>query len=76
MKLTIYGSGCAKCRALTEHAAAAAEALGIDYELNKVTDVNAIVDAGVLRTPALAVDGRIVVEGRVPDAEKLREYLA
>jgi small redox-active disulfide protein 2 len=76
MKLTIYGSGCAKCKLLAEHAAAAAEAQGIDCEIEKVTDVNAIVDAGVLRTPALAVDGQIVVEGSVPSVAQLREHLA
>ena len=76
MKLTIYGSGCAKCKLLAEHAEAAAQEFGIDYELDKVTDMNAIVDAGVLRTPALAVDGRIVVEGSVPSVEKLRNLFA
>ena len=76
MKLTIYGSGCSKCKLLTEHAEAAAKALGISYEIDKVTDMNAIIDAGVVRTPALAVNGELVIEGTVPSADKLKTYLA
>ena len=76
MKLTIYGSGCSKCKLLTEHAEAAAKALGISYEIDKVTDMNAIIDAGVVRTPALAVNGELVIEGAVPSADKLKTYLA
>ena len=76
MKLTIYGSGCRKCNLLTEHAETAARELGISYELEKVTDMNGIIDAGVMRTPALAVDGKLVVVGQVPSAEKIKKYLA
>ena len=75
MKLEIYGSGCMKCNLLAEHAEKAACELGVDYTIEKVTDMNAIIDAGVLRTPALGVDGTIVVEGAVPTAEKLKPYL-
>ena len=76
MKLTIFGSGCAKCNLLTQHAEEAARELGAAYELQKVTDMNQIIDAGVMRTPALAVDGQIVVEGKVPSANDLKQYLA
>ena len=76
MKLKIYGSGCTKCKLLAEHAESAAQALGISYELEKVTDMNSIIDAGVMRTPALAVDDEIVVEGKVVGAEKIKQLLA
>ena len=76
MKLKIYGSGCTKCNLLTEHAETAAQELGISYELEKVTDINDIIDAGVMRTPALAVDNKIVVMGQVPSTEKIKKYLA
>jgi small redox-active disulfide protein 2 len=76
MKLTIYGSGCTKCNLLTQHAETAARELGIGYELEKVTDMNQIIDAGVMRTPAMAVDGEVVVEGKVPSANELKRYLA
>jgi small redox-active disulfide protein 2 len=75
MKLKIYGSGCAKCNLLTQHAETAARELGIDYELEKVTDINQIIDAGVMRTPALAVDDDIVIAGSVPSAEKIKQLL-
>ena len=75
MKLTVYGSGCAKCQQLTANAEAAARRLGLDFEVEKVTDVNAIIDAGVMRTPALAVDEEIVVEGKVPSSDELEQLL-
>lgn len=76
MKLEVYGSGCTKCKLLTEHAEKAAQELGVDYTIEKVTDMNAIIDAGVLRTPALAVDGVVVVEGAVPSADKIKSCLS
>ena len=75
MKLKIYGTGCTKCNLLAEHAEQAARSLGVEYEMEKVTDMNSIIDAGVLHTPALAVDDEIIVEGRVPGAEKIRQML-
>ncbi len=75
MKFTIYGSGCAKCKQLTANAEEAARALGLDYEVEKVTDVNDIIDAGIMRTPALAVDGEIAVEGKVTSADDIKKLL-
>jgi len=75
MKFTIYGSGCAKCKQLTTHAEQAATAKGIDYEIEKVTDTNAIIDAGIMRTPALAIDGEIVIEGKVAGSEDIQKLL-
>ena len=76
MKLTIYGSGCAKCEKLNANAKTAAQALGLDYEVEKITDVNGIIDAGVIHTPALAVDGEVVVEGKVPGPDEIKPFLA
>lgn len=76
MKLKIYGSGCTKCNLLAQHAEKAAQELGVDYQLEKVTDINRIIDAGVLRTPALGVNDEIVVAGNVPSVEKIKQYLA
>ena len=76
MNFKIYGSGCAKCKLLAAHAEAAAESLGITYEIEKITDVNGIIDAGIMRTPALAVDGEIVIEGKVPSADAIKKLLA
>lgn len=76
MKIQIYGSGCAKCEQLTANAKAAADQLGLTYEIEKITDINEIIDAGVMRTPALAVDGDIRVEGKVAAADELKGLLA
>jgi small redox-active disulfide protein 2 len=76
MKLKIFGSGCTKCNLLSQHAEAAAQELGIDYELEKVKDINQIIDAGVMRTPALAVDDVVVVAGSVPSTEKIKQLLS
>ena len=75
MKFQIYGSGCSKCETLTANMESAAQALGITYEVEKVTDINAIIDAGVMRTPALAVDGKVIVEGKVVGADKIQKLL-
>jgi small redox-active disulfide protein 2 len=74
--LKIYGTGCAKCNRLEANADAAAKSLGLDYHLEKITDPNSITDAGVLITPALVVDGRIVVSGKAPNPEELAQLLA
>ena len=75
MKFTIYGSGCSKCKQLTLNAEQAANAKGLQYEVEKVTDTNAIIDAGIMRTPALALDGEIVIEGKVASAEDIQQLL-
>ncbi len=75
MKFTIYGSGCAKCKQLTANAEEAASAKGIKYEIEKITDTNAIIDAGIMRTPALAIDGEIVIEGKVSNADEIQHLL-
>ena len=76
MKLKIYGSGCAKCNQLAANTEAAAQAMGLNYELEKVTDMNGIIDAGVMRTPALAVADVIIIEGKVPNVEEIKQLLA
>lgn len=75
MKFTIYGSGCAKCNQLTANVEEAAKAKGLDYEVEKITDTSAIIDAGIMRTPALAVDDEIVLEGKVASTKELERLL-
>ena len=76
MKLQILGTGCPKCNKLAENVEAAAKALGIEYELVKVTDINEIMSFGVMITPALAVDGRLAVVGKVPSVEDIKIILS
>jgi len=74
-KIQILGTGCPKCRKLTENAEDAAKQLGIEYELEKVTQINDIMKFGVMITPALAVDGKVKIAGKVPSVEQLKEML-
>jgi small redox-active disulfide protein 2 len=74
-KLQILGTGCPKCKLLTEHAERAAQELGLDYDLEKITDLGRILDFGVVATPALVVDGEIKVFGHVPSTARLKDLL-
>jgi small redox-active disulfide protein 2 len=74
-KLQILGTGCPKCKALTEITEAAAKELGIEYELEKVTDLNEIMTFGVMMTPGLAVDGQVKVVGKVPSLEEVKTLI-
>lgn len=75
MKIQILGTGCAKCKQLTENAEAAAREAGISYELEKVTDIAEIVRFGVMATPALAVDGKVKLAGKVATPEEIKPLL-
>jgi len=74
-KIQILGTGCPKCKKLCENAEAAAKELGIGYELVKVTDISEIIKFGVMMTPALVVDGRVKVAGKVPGVEEMKSML-
>jgi small redox-active disulfide protein 2 len=71
-KLQVLGTGCPKCKKLTEMTEAVAKEAGIEYELEKVTDINDIIAFGVMTTPALVVDGEVKVAGRLPSAAELK----
>lgn len=75
-KLQILGTGCPKCKMLAELTETAAIDLGIEYELQKVTDISEIMKFGVMMTPALAVDGRVKAVGKVPSADEIKKMLA
>jgi len=74
--LQILGPGCPRCEKLAEATEQAAKSLGIEYRLEKVTDIAAIVAFDVMITPALAVDGKVKVSGRIPSLDELRKILA
>ncbi len=75
MKLLVLGPGCTKCKKLAEAAEQAARELGVDYQLEKVTDLKQILAFRVMMTPALVVDGTVMVTGRVPSVEELKKLL-
>ncbi|MBI4556559.1 MAG: TM0996/MTH895 family glutaredoxin-like protein [Candidatus Hydrogenedentes bacterium] len=73
--LKILGMGCPKCKKLTEQAETAAHLLGLEYEIEKITNVREITSFGVMMTPALVVDGEVKVAGRVPSVEEMKTML-
>jgi len=75
-KIQILGTGCPKCKKLAENADAAAKQLGIEYTLEKVTDIKEIMKFGVMMTPALAVDGNVKVVGKVASPEDIKKMLS
>jgi small redox-active disulfide protein 2 len=74
-KIQILGTGCAKCEKLAAGTKTAAENLGIDYEMEKVTDINQIMSYGVMTTPGLVVDGKVLSAGKVPGTAELEKLL-
>jgi small redox-active disulfide protein 2 len=74
-KIQILGTGCAKCQNLAENTKQAADNLGLDYHLEKVTDLNQIMSFGIMTTPGLALDGKVLVAGKVPAVAELEKLL-
>jgi len=74
-KIQILGTGCAKCEKLFENAKAAVEECGADCELEKISDIERIVDLGVMMTPALVIDGEIKAVGKVLPPEDILTML-
>ncbi|MHC4574893.1 MAG: thioredoxin family protein [Planctomycetota bacterium] len=75
-KLQVLGTGCPKCKKLAENTEAAAKDLGIEYEIEKVSDINEIMQFGVMMTPALAIDGQVKVVGKVPGVDEIKQMLS
>ncbi len=76
MKLEILGTGCPKCKKLTEITGEAVKEVGIVAEISKVEKISDILNYGVMVTPALAIDGRVVVSGRIPTKEEIKAWIA
>ena len=76
VKIQVLGPGCAKCSDQAQHAAQAVEELGIDADIEKITDLNEIAAFGVMLTPALVIDGEVKASGQVVPVETIKEWLA
>jgi small redox-active disulfide protein 2 len=76
MKLQVLGPGCPKCKKLAEATEEAARNLGVEYTLEKITDISVIMSFGVMMIPALAVDGKVKIFGKIPSADEIRKILA
>ncbi|NWK54745.1 TM0996/MTH895 family glutaredoxin-like protein [Verrucomicrobiaceae bacterium N1E253] len=74
-KILILGSGCAKCDSLYQQAQQAAEELGIEYNIEKISDMLKFIDYGVMITPAIVVNGKLKLAGKLPTSEQLKSFL-
>ena len=74
--ITVYGPGCMKCQKAEEVVKQGVEAAGVQATVVKVSDVQQMVAAGIMSTPAVAVDGVIKLSGRIPREEEVRAWLA
>ena len=75
MKIEILGTGCPKCKKLTELAEKAVKDMGISAEISKVDKINDIMNYGVMITPALVIDGKVKVSGRIPSEEEIKNWI-
>jgi small redox-active disulfide protein 2 len=75
MEIKVLGTGCAKCNTLEKATREAVAKTGIDATITKVDDIVEIMQAGVMATPALMIDGQVVVKGRVPSVDEISKLL-
>ena len=75
MKIQVLGSGCPKCRTLTERVESAVAELKLDCEVEKVTEINEIVKFGVMMTPGLVIDGEVKSVGKLLSVEDIKDML-
>jgi len=71
MKIEVFGTGCMKCKRLEKNVKEALASAGIDAEIIKIDDINAIMERGIMVTPALAIDGDVKIMGKVPSVDEL-----
>ena len=75
MEIKVLGTRCPKCKALEKATRDAVSEMGIDANIEKVEDIMKIMEYGVMHTPALVIDGKVVVSGRVPNEKDLKNLL-
>jgi len=75
MKIEVLGPGCPKCMSVEQNVKKALEELAIKADVEKVTDIQRIIQKGVLSTPALVIDGTVVLQGKNPTVEQLKHLI-
>lgn len=75
MEIKVLGTGCQKCIRLEKQVVEALESLGIKEDVIKVNEIKDIMSYGVMSTPALVVNGKVVIQGQVPSVDQLKEIL-
>jgi len=75
VEIKILGTGCSKCKKLTKLAEEAVSELGVSAEVTKVTDIDEIMNYGVMVTPALVVEGEVKAAGKIPSKEEIKKWI-
>ncbi len=75
MKIEVYGPGCANCQNLEKNAKRAVKEIGLDVEIVQIQEIDQIMEAGIIATPGLAIDGEIKSMGRVPSVEEIKKWI-
>jgi len=75
-KIQVLGTGCPKCHKLAQNVEEAMKGLGVEYEIEKITDIRKIMNSGVMMTPGLIVDGAVKSSGKVLGVEEIKKLLS
>jgi small redox-active disulfide protein 2 len=75
MKIEVLGTGCPKCNTTTENVKKALAELDKSAEVVKVTDINQMIERGVMSTPALIIDGKVMAQGKIPKVEEIKVWI-
>ncbi len=75
MEIKVLGTGCARCRSLEQSTRIAVEELGMDATIEKIEDIEKIMVYGIMQTPGLVINGKVVLTGQVPKTEDIKKLL-
>jgi len=75
MKIEILGTGCPKCKKLNELTKEVIQELGVSAEIKKITNINDIIDYGVMVTPAIVIDGDVKIAGKIPGKQEITDWI-
>ncbi len=75
MKIEVLGTGCPKCMSVEQNVKKALAELAVPADVEKVTDIQQIIQRGVMSTPALVIDGKLILQGKIPTVEQLKELI-
>jgi small redox-active disulfide protein 2 len=75
MKIEVLGPGCLRCANTEANVKKALAELNKTAEVVKVTDINAMIEKGIIQTPALVIDGKIIMQGKIPTVEQIKEWI-
>jgi len=75
MKIEIFGPGCHRCGEVEKNVKSVVAELNLAADIEKVKDINKIVDAGIMQTPGLRINGKVKCSGRIPRPEEIKKWI-